>query len=101
MTEGRGVSGGEQDLHEIVIAGDECPVLVASPVQDHLVVSAGEADLRYVHHVVPGCLQVRADPIGDVLIRRVRFLWCAMRFAPAFWCYLNWCPDVSWIRSGT
>ena len=27
--------------------------------------------------------------------RRVRFLWCAMRVAPAFWCYLNWRPDLS------
>jgi hypothetical protein len=42
-----------------VIAGDQHAVLVAGPVQDYLVVSAGETDLAHVYRVVPGRLQVR------------------------------------------
>ena len=32
-----------------------------SPAENHLVVSAGQADLGHVHRVMPGGLQVRAD----------------------------------------
>lgn len=64
-----GVSGCEQELHEVVVAGDQYPVLVEGPVQDDLIVRAGETDLAHVYRVVPGRLQVRADPVGDILIQ--------------------------------
>jgi hypothetical protein len=56
--------------YEIVVARDQHPVLVASPAENYLVVGAGQADLGHVHRVVPGGLQMWADPVGDVLIQQ-------------------------------
>jgi hypothetical protein len=53
-----GFSGCEQELHEVVIAGDRCPVLVAGPTHDDPVVRADEADFAHVYRVVPGRIQV-------------------------------------------
>ena len=53
-----------------MVAGDQHPILLAGLDQDHLVVSASEIYFPYVHRVVPGCLPVRTDPVGDVLIKQ-------------------------------
>ena len=53
-----------------MIARDQHPILVAGPVENHLVVRAGEANFGHMDRVVPGGLQIRVDPVGDVLIQQ-------------------------------
>jgi hypothetical protein len=64
---GAGISGREQDLHEVVITGDQYPVLVAGPLQDHQVICARQPYLAHVHSIVASGLQMSADPVGDIL----------------------------------
>jgi hypothetical protein len=58
---GLGVPGREKDLHEVVISGNQYPVLPAGPLQDHQVISARQPYLTDVNGIVPSCLQMSAD----------------------------------------